>query len=206
MNSARQSTPSLRRQWSPMNWASIRAEFPALENWTWLNTATFGQVPLAHSRRRRCGTSRRRDETACADFLTWFDDVDEIRALIAQLIHCEAGRHRVRHECGVGALAVSRRHGLARGRSYRHVARRVSQSVLLRGVAGGPRRGTDRDGRNQLAAGPHARGAGEHGELLERLSPRCGAHLAARARRAGALLYVDGTQSVGALRVRCAPR
>ncbi len=25
-----------------MNWDAIRSEFPALENWTWLNTATYG--------------------------------------------------------------------------------------------------------------------------------------------------------------------
>src|SRR5580698_11405483 len=72
-----------------MNWESIREQFPALENWTWLNTATYGQLPL----RTRAAVDRhfaRRDETACSDFLTWFDDVDGIRALIGQLINCRA--------------------------------------------------------------------------------------------------------------------
>ena len=27
------------------DWAAIRAEFTALQRWTYLNTATFGQVP-----------------------------------------------------------------------------------------------------------------------------------------------------------------
>jgi selenocysteine lyase/cysteine desulfurase len=59
-----------------------------LAEWTYLNTATFGQVPkraldaiaehFAH-----------RDRLACSDFLTWFDDADRIRGLIARLIHCE---------------------------------------------------------------------------------------------------------------------
>jgi selenocysteine lyase/cysteine desulfurase len=31
-----------------------------------------------------------RDELACADFLSWFDDADRIRASIARLIHCSA--------------------------------------------------------------------------------------------------------------------
>ena len=30
-----------------VDWDAIRAEFPALANWTYLNTATFGQLPRA---------------------------------------------------------------------------------------------------------------------------------------------------------------
>ncbi len=30
-----------------MNWARIRDEFPSLENWTYLNTATYGNCPAA---------------------------------------------------------------------------------------------------------------------------------------------------------------
>lgn len=71
------------------NWAAIRAEFPALRNWTFLNTATYGQLP----RRATEAAARhfaRRDELACADFLSWFDDADCIRESIARLIHCSA--------------------------------------------------------------------------------------------------------------------
>jgi cysteine desulfurase / selenocysteine lyase len=69
------------------DWASIRAEFPALKNRTYLNTATFGQL----SRSAAAAVARHfahRDELACADFLEWFDDVDEIRDSVAKLIHC----------------------------------------------------------------------------------------------------------------------
>ncbi len=72
-----------------IDWRTVRSEFPALENWIFLNTATFGQLPR--------GTTQavtehfvHRDETACADFLTWFDDADRIRGSIAKLIHCDA--------------------------------------------------------------------------------------------------------------------
>lgn len=70
------------------DWSAIRAEFPALARWTYLNTATFGQVP-------RCAVEaiaqhfQRRDELACSDFLQWFEDADRIRALAARLIHAE---------------------------------------------------------------------------------------------------------------------
>jgi selenocysteine lyase/cysteine desulfurase len=71
-----------------IDWDAIRNEFPALQNWTYLNTASFGQL----SRRTTEAVARhfvRRDEYACEDFLDWFDDADQIRAAIARLIHCQ---------------------------------------------------------------------------------------------------------------------
>lgn len=71
------------------DWKAVRREFPALDEWVYLNTATFGQVP-------RCGVEamrkhmERRDRLACADFMDWFSDADRIRGAVARLIHCEA--------------------------------------------------------------------------------------------------------------------
>jgi selenocysteine lyase/cysteine desulfurase len=71
------------------DWKTLRGEFPALANWTYLNTATYGQMPRsavdAMSRHLA-----RRDELACDDYLTWFDDMDAIRELCARLVHCNA--------------------------------------------------------------------------------------------------------------------
>jgi len=72
-----------------MDWNRVRAEFPALQNWTYLNTATFGQIP----RRSVDAVARHfahRDELACGDFLDWFSDADRLRASLAKLIHAEA--------------------------------------------------------------------------------------------------------------------
>jgi cysteine desulfurase / selenocysteine lyase len=72
-----------------VDWAAVRAEFPALDHWTYLNTATFGQLP----RRTTEAVAQhftRRDELACSDFLAWFDDANRLRAKIGQLIHCQA--------------------------------------------------------------------------------------------------------------------
>jgi len=71
------------------DWAALRAEFPALARWTYLNTATFGQTP----RRAAEAVARhfaRRDELACADFLSWFDDADRLRGVVARLMSCQA--------------------------------------------------------------------------------------------------------------------
>src|SRR4051812_32298243 len=72
-----------------IDWSKVRGEFPALQNWTYLNTATYGQLP-------RCGTEAmvqhlaHRDELACSDFLSWFDDVDRVRESLGRLINCTA--------------------------------------------------------------------------------------------------------------------
>jgi selenocysteine lyase/cysteine desulfurase len=71
------------------DWKALRAEFPALANWTYLNTATYGQMPrsAADAMSRHLA---RRDELACGDYLAWFDDMDAIRESCARLVHCEA--------------------------------------------------------------------------------------------------------------------
>jgi len=71
------------------DWKALRAEFPALATWTYLNTATYGQMPRVAS----AAMSRyleRRDAMACSDFLSWFDDMDAIRSSCARLINCES--------------------------------------------------------------------------------------------------------------------
>jgi selenocysteine lyase/cysteine desulfurase len=70
-----------------VDWQAIRGEFPALAHWTYLNTATFGQLP----RRATEAVARHfahRDEVACWDFLTWYDDADRLRAKVGRLICC----------------------------------------------------------------------------------------------------------------------
>ena len=71
------------------DWDAVRREFPALEHWTYLNTATFGQLP----RRATAAVAKHfehRDELACGDFLTWYDDADRLRAKLGRLINCAA--------------------------------------------------------------------------------------------------------------------
>ncbi|HUQ92583.1 MAG TPA: aminotransferase class V-fold PLP-dependent enzyme [Bryobacteraceae bacterium] len=71
-----------------IDWNAVRREFPTLERYTYLNTASFGQLPHRSVAAVEAHFARR-DELACADFLEWFDDADEIRGLAARLIHCE---------------------------------------------------------------------------------------------------------------------
>ena len=73
-----------------MDFSTIRGQFPALAHWTYLNTATYGQMPLVASEAANRHFARRA-EFACTDFLSWFDDMDAIRELCARLINCTAG-------------------------------------------------------------------------------------------------------------------
>jgi len=68
------------------DWAAIRAEFPSLQGRIFLNTATFGQLP-ACTKKAAIAHFERRDQTAALDFLEWFDDLDQTRSRVARLIH-----------------------------------------------------------------------------------------------------------------------
>ena len=70
------------------NWPAIRAQYPSLQNWTYFNSATYGL--LSHRTTQAVANHfLHRDELACSDFLSWFDDIDLTRAKAAQLIHAQ---------------------------------------------------------------------------------------------------------------------
>ncbi len=68
------------------DWAAVRAEFPSLQGRTFLNTATFGQLPR-RTKEAALAHFERREKTGALEFLEWFDDLDETRARVARLIH-----------------------------------------------------------------------------------------------------------------------
>lgn len=68
------------------NWQQIRSRYPGLRDRVFLNTATFGLLAEGTvSAVNRHFTHR--DENACADFLSWFDDLHQTRIKAAGLIH-----------------------------------------------------------------------------------------------------------------------
>jgi cysteine desulfurase/selenocysteine lyase len=83
------------------DWAEIRGEFPALAEWTYLNTATFGQMPqrAAEAVARHFA---RRDELACTDFMGWFEDCDRIRVRVAAFIGCQPADIAFIHNASAG--------------------------------------------------------------------------------------------------------
>jgi cysteine desulfurase / selenocysteine lyase len=184
-----------------VDWTAIRSEFPALENWTYLNTATFGQLPRrAHEAMAR--HLAHRDELACSDFLAWYDDADRLRAKIARLISCAADD-----------IAFVPNASTALGLLISGIEWRRGDQVLT----------LEHEFPNNLYAPGMLQLCGVDVQvcscekLLDSVTERTRlvllssanyntgfipplAHIASELRRRGVLLYVDGTQSVGALR------
>jgi len=71
-----------------VDWTSVRREFPALAHWTFLNTATYGQLPRRATEAVAWHFTHR-DELACSDFLKWYEDMDRVRGKVARLVRCQ---------------------------------------------------------------------------------------------------------------------
>ena len=72
-----------------VDWSAARREFPSLVGRTYLNTATFGQLPVRSSEAVRAHFERR-ERTAATDFLDWFEDMQALRAALGRLLHAQA--------------------------------------------------------------------------------------------------------------------
>jgi selenocysteine lyase/cysteine desulfurase len=184
------------------DWAAIRAEFPSLQGRTFLNTATFGQLPRA-STEAACAHFARRDHTAALDFLEWFDDLNGMRALIARLIHCSAEDIAFVPNAGyavslaVGSVAwqpddeLLTLHHEFPNQLYGHV------SVGARGVeCDWPEFEAHLSERTRLVALSTV-------NYTTGLRPDL-ARTVTDLRKRGIVVYLDGTQSAGALEFDCA--
>jgi selenocysteine lyase/cysteine desulfurase len=181
------------------DWIRIREEFPALANWTYLNTATYGQTPRAASRAAAAHFAHR-DDLACANFLEWFDDADRLREDIAQLVNC-TGEDIAFSASASQALAVLL-NGLDWSSGDEIVSlegefpNNVYAPAMVKGAVAvqttWPRfydAITDRTRLVLMSTANYATGFRPPVEEISRFL-----------RERGVLLYVDGTQSIGALR------
>jgi cysteine desulfurase/selenocysteine lyase len=183
------------------DWDVIREEFPALRRGIiHLDTATFGQVATRTMIAVMQHFSRR-DQTACRDFLAWFDDVDRTRVSLSQLINSSSDDIAfVTNAAGALSMLLSGiewREGdevIALEHEFPNnlyapsaLARR---GVVFRECAWADLDATLND-RTRLV-------------LLSTVNYTTGfrpplSGLGERLRKRGVLLYVDGTQSIGAL-------
>jgi selenocysteine lyase/cysteine desulfurase len=183
------------------DWAAVRAEFPGLEGRTFLDTATFGQLP----RRTVEAVSRhftRRDATAARDFLSWFDDADRTRASIARLINASTDDIAFVQNASTALATV------IAGIPWRPGDRVVTLAHEFPNNLYAPTPLVGRDvefiqvewngfddalnDRTRLVLLSTVNYATGFRPPIERIGPRL--------RERGIALYVDGTQSVGALR------
>jgi selenocysteine lyase/cysteine desulfurase len=184
------------------NWEAVREEFASLAGWTYLNTATFGQLPRRADEAIARHLANRR-ENACSDFLSWFADHDQLRARLAQFISATPAE-----------IAFLPNSSWALGHLLTGLDWRPGDEAVT----------AEGEFPNHLYAVEHLARRGvravrcSYDELLTALTPRTRlvvlstvnystgyrapvAELAAELRKRGILFYLDATQSLGALRL-----
>ena len=185
-----------------VNWSEVRAQFPALAECTYLNTATFGQLPTCATEAVAAHFARR-DRLACMDYLEWFDDADRIRESIGRLIHCDASDIAFVPNASTalsllfggldwkpGDRVVTLQDEFPNHYYYAEHLRHRGVEFVETPFAGFYDAVTSRT--RAVAISTVNYSTGFRAPLEE---------VAAFLRERGVLLYVDGTQSVGALRI-----
>ncbi len=187
----------------PIDWQNVRAEFPALRGRTFLNTATYGQVPKRASE-AALAHFKRRDQFACTDFLNWFDDLDELRGMVARLAGAQPDDIAFITAACQGLATVLSGIDWKPGDEILTLEHEFPNHLYaaqsLAGVTGKvcawselEQNVTPRTRLVMLSTVNYATG----------LRPDLDAMIR-RLRERGVLSYVDGTQSIGALRFDCA--
>jgi selenocysteine lyase/cysteine desulfurase len=185
-----------------IDWRAVRAEFPSLRGRTFLNTATFGQLPRRSSEAARAHFERR-DQNACTDFLDWFADADALRASIARLINAAASDIAFMANTGAAlALAISSIDWQP-GDEMLTLRDEFPNQLYAHALAGV--RGIESPW-HELSAHVNSR---TRLVLLSTVNYSTGLRpnltaIVSDLRRRGVVVYLDGTQSLGALRFDCA--
>jgi cysteine desulfurase/selenocysteine lyase len=183
------------------DWGAVRAQFPALKNWTYLNSATFGQLPVRGIEAVNRHWAHR-DELACADFLDWYNDADRLRVTAARLIDAApddiAFVANASAALGIVAGGIEWRRGdnvvtlAGEFPNYLYLPALVERfGVEFREVAW-ERFSESIDQRTRLVAVSEVNYASGFRVPVAEMSRML--------RERGVLLFIDGTQSVGALR------
>ena len=176
-----------------MNWQQVRAEFPALDRWTYLNTASYGQTPL-RATAAMTAHSTHREQNASIDFLNWYADMDRIRKSVANLIDASpediafVPNAATALATVIGGISITDGDNVVTldqefpNYQYVHAARKPSWEQFYESI----------DQRTRLVAVSEVNYATGFRVPIGEVS----AYLRAR----GIPLFVDGTQSIGALR------
>lgn len=182
------------------DWERVREEFPALREWVYLNTATFGQMPRAGFQAMEAH-QRRREQFACSDFLSWFDDADQIRAQVGKLIGATAEDIAFIPNAATAISLLVGSVDWKPGERFVTLAHEFPNHLYQRALF--EEKGVQYvettweqlpgylDGRTRVVAVSSI-------NYMTGFCPDVAA-IAKAVREAGALLYVDGTQGLGAL-------
>ena len=85
---------------------ALRAEFPIVQRWVYLNHAAFSPPPL-RARQAFIEHFELGEQTAFENFVEWFDRADRVRALAARLLHTRANLIAFGHATSDGVNLVA---------------------------------------------------------------------------------------------------
>jgi selenocysteine lyase/cysteine desulfurase len=184
------------------DWQSVRAEFPSLTHCTWLNSATFGQVPL----RAQAAISRhleRRNRLAARDFLFWFEAADGIRREVALLFEAQADDvayiPNTAYALSLLVNAIDWRHGDEVVTFEEEFPNQIYAAALLEDRGVRLVQGKLRDWANMLSDRTRLAAVSQTNYATGEEAPVT--EMAAALRSRGIRFYVDGTQTAGVRRV-----
>lgn len=192
-----------------LSWEPVRALFPVLQSWTHLNSAAFGPTPIT-AVQAMTDHFASRDEHASLDFPEWFDRLDRIRGKIGRLIGADADDIAF---CPSASAGLS---WLLRGIDWREGDEVIALDHEFPNNLYAPLLLDDRGVRFRALPAPRARF--DPDLVLDTIGPRTRLVLLSSVnysnglraplealsyelRSRNVLLCVDGTQSVGALRL-----
>ena len=190
------------------DWNAVRKHFPTLDDWTYLNSATYGPVPNVAVEAMTDHFSTR-DRTASLDFLSWYDRADRIRDKLALWIGGHADGIAFLPSAGVGLSWIL--HGLQWTPGDRILTLDDEFPNNLYATALMERYGVEIDrvpGGTEFVLEKLMDAVGDRTRLvlMSALDYASGLRpplevIGREARRRGALFVVDGTQGVGAIPV-----
>ena len=191
----------------PIDHSRVREQFPILTEWAYLNAASFGPLPTCAVEAVEAHY-RRRNEKACLDFLDWFSEIEMIRAQAATLVGADADDIAFVPNCGTALSWLMNGIDWKPGDHILSLSDEFPNNLYFAEIL------ESRGVRFTAAAVPEGRFSAE--EFLGQVTGRTRLVLLSAAnystglrpplepigaalRERGVLLYVDGTQSVGAL-------
>src|SRR5438046_6578825 len=73
------------------DWASLRAEFPLLDRYVYLNACSLGPLPLAGKAALEAYARAWLEKGTPAWYSDWLPVLDRLRSRVAELLHAPAG-------------------------------------------------------------------------------------------------------------------
>src|SRR5256886_15715667 len=98
------------------DWASLRAEFPLLDRYVYLNACSLGPLPLAGKAALEAYARAWLEKGTPAWYSDWLPVLDRLRSRVAELLHAPAGSTAIAPSVSVALGTLASGLPMPRGR------------------------------------------------------------------------------------------